>query len=247
MKRVFRIGLVFGFFCWAFGVDAARIRIEPSSATLVANCPTSVSLMIDTQWQETNTIWIALYDTSLFSFLSLDTVWGIFSWYTNPIRSYARYWERRGDALLSFLWTTAQKKWFIGSGLFATIGILPFSWSSSFDISFYHIPSTLADDTNVNAFSGLAIYDALAEAIGWSYIVVDWPCGTGEASSLVLSEEDPVILRTQDGEYFFFHELPFFKKVVKVVYQNKIYIIASLLFVFIMSFVILIFRKRLSA
>lgn len=227
------ISLSFGF--WS------KIWLEPSGGDLISQCSNNIDIMIDTEWVETNTVGVSFYiDDTVFALNELDTVGWIFPAYTSFVRGNAWHGEKKWQQTISFMWTTAKKEWFKWKWKLATLKVIPLLWVNSFDIEFYAIPEFSADDSNVNYTLDGEIYDALKESIWGRYNVVEWECPLYEAP-VIISENDQVILKTQDKDTFFVHQMPFFKRIITMIVNNINYIIIIALAVFILF---VFFRKK---
>ncbi len=227
------VSLSFGF--WA------KIWLEPSGGDLISQCSNNIDIMIDTEWVETNTVGVSFYiDDTVFALNELDTVGWIFPAYTSFVRGKAWHGDRKWQQTISFMWTTAKKDWFKWKWKLATLSVIPLLGVNSFDIEFYAIPEFSADDSNINYTIDWKIYDALKEAIWSRYNIVAWECPEYN-SPIIISEDDPVILKTQDKETFFIHQMPFFKRIWKMLINNINYIIIITLAVIILF---VFFRKK---
>jgi len=237
-KFLLFIALIFLWFSASF---AGKIRLEPSQWEFISRCPFTIDVMMDMEWVESNTVWISFFiDDSVFALNEFDSVWWMFPAYTSFVRGKARHGEYKWRETISVMWTTAQKKWVSWKGKFVTLKILPLLWTKSMKLDFYTIPGFLADDSNINYASGDKIYDALIESIWWSYTFVEGECPTYE-NPIPISEDTPVILKTQENKTFFWHQMPFFSKIWTWLISHIQYVFIMLL---ILTIVILLFVKK---
>jgi hypothetical protein len=214
----------------------AKIWLEPSGWDLISQCTNNIDIMMDTDWVETNTVGVSFYiDDTVFALNDLDTVGWIFPAYTSFVRGKAWHGDRKWQQTISFMWTTASKDWFKWKWKLATLKVVPLLWVNSFDIEFYAIPEFSADDSNINYSLDWEIFDALKEAIWAKYNVVQWECPIYEAP-VIISEDDQIILKTQEKETFFVHQMPFFKRLWVTLAKNVNYIVITLLIALILWF-----------
>ena len=219
----------------------SKIWLEPSEWELLSQCPNNIDVMIDTEWVETNTVGVSFYiDDTVFALNELDTVWWVFPAYTSFVRGKAWHWDRKWQQTISFMWTTAKKDWFKWKWKIATLKIIPLLGVKSFDLEFYAIPSFSADDSNVNYILNWEILDDLKEAIWAKYNVIQWECPEYNAP-IIISEDSPVILTTQDKKTFFFHQMQFLEKLLKLLVSDVAYI-SILILVLLILFII--FKKN---
>jgi len=237
-KFLLLIAVVFLWFSASFG---GKIRLEPSQWEFISRCPFTVDVMVDMEWVESNTVWISFFiDDSVFALNEFDSVWGMFPAYTSFVRGSAWHGENKWKETISVMWTTAQKKGVTGKGKFVTLKILPLLWTKSMKLDFYAISWFLADDSNINYASENKIYDALTESMWWSYTFVEWECPTYE-NPIPITEDAPVILKTQEKKTFFWHQMPFFSKIWTWFTNNVQYIFIALLVLIIL---VLLFAKK---
>jgi len=209
---------------WISTTFAGKIWLEPSTGQFIAKCPFDVTIMVDTQWVESNTIWVSFYiDDSVFGLNELNTVWAIFPAYTSFVRGKAWHGEKKWMQTISIMGTTAQKNGFTGKGKYATLKILPLMWVKSMNFQFYAMPWFSADDSNINYASWNTVLDALTEVIWGSYTFVDWECPAYELP-IPITEGEEVILKTSDKKFFFVHQMWFFSRLLKLFIDNISYI-----------------------
>lgn len=242
MKNLWKILLsVSLLLLWVSTAFAGKIWLEPSWWQFISECPFEVSVMVDTEWVESNTMGVSFYiDDTIFALNELNTVWAIFPAYTSFVRGTAWHGDKKWAQTISVMGTTAQKAWFIWKWKFATLRILPLLWAKSLDIQFYAIPGFSADDSNINYASWDTIFDALTEAVGGTYTFVGGDCPAYEAP-VSIPEGVPVVLKTQEKKTFFLHQMPFFPRMAKLFVNNINYIIILLLAVVILF---VLFRKK---
>jgi len=242
MKKMRKILLSTSFLLlWISTTFAGKVWLEPSEWQFVSKCPFEVNIMVDTQWVESNTIWVVFYiDDSVFALNELDTQWAIFPAYTSFVRGKAWHGDKKWMPTISIMGTTAQKNWFKWEWKYATLKILPLVWTKSLDLQFYAIPGFSADDSNINYTSWNSVLDALTQAIGGKYTFVDWECPNYE-TPVIIPEDEQVILRTNNKGIFFLHQMPLFSMIGRALINNINYIVIVLLILFIL-FVLL--RKK---
>lgn len=220
---------------------SAKIWMEPSQGDLISQCSNEIDIMIDTEWVQTNTVGVSFYiDDTVFALNELDTVWWIFPAYTSFVRWIAWHGDKKGQQTISFMWTTARKEWFQWKWKIWTLNVVPLLWAKSFDVEFYAISWFSADDSNVNYTIDGKIYDALQEAIGWKYTIVEWDCPLYEAPVLI-SEYDHVVLKTQENDTFFPHQMSFLKRLWNMLISNVNYIIISIL---VLLIILVLLKKK---
>jgi len=243
MKKAWKILLSAGcLFLWISTTFAGKLWLEPSTWQFIAKCPFEVNIMVDTEWVDSNTIWVAFYiDDSVFALNELNTQWAIFPAYTSFVRGKAWHGDKKWKQTISIMWTTAQKNWFTWKWKYATLSVLPLVWVKSLDFQFYAIPGFSADDSNINYASWNTVLDALTQAIGGTYTFVDGVC-SGYGAPVPIPEDEAVILKTNNKDFFFAHQMPFFPRLAKMFVNNIQYIIIVILCLFILF--ILLKRKK---
>ena len=235
MKKAWKILLSAGcLLLWISTTFSWKLWLEPSTWQFIAKCPFEVNIMVDTEWVDSNTIWVSFYiDDSVFALNGLNTEWAIFPAYTSFIRGKAWHGDKKWKQTISIMWTTAQKNWFTWKWKYATLTILPLVWVKSLDFQFYAIPGFSADDSNINYASWNTVLDALTEAIGGTYTFVDGEC-SGYTVPVPIPEGEAVVLKTSSNDFFFMHQMPFFPRLAKMFINNIQYIVIVILCLFIL-------------
>lgn len=220
--------------------SAGKIRLEPATGEFVAECPFEVDIMIDTEWVESNTVWISFFiDDTVFALSDLITTDWMFPAYTSFVRWMAWHGDRKKQETISFMWTTAKKSGIKWKWKLATLKMIPLLGVNSINFDFYAIPWFSADDSNINYLFEGQILDALTEAIWGYYTFVKWDCPNYE-TPIVIIENDEVMLKSSDNKKFKLPADKFINKLYIIFVGNVKYILVWLL---LLAIIIVLLKK----
>lgn len=174
---------------------SAKLYLEPSSWELIANCPNTIQIMLDTENMTTNTVDVKLVDNGDFIINSISDRWAIFGSYTKSMHSKIRQWDNKWKNAIYMLGTNPWIGRFNWDGIFANIDIIPqIKWKvggetggetelekkrrkkKKITIDFYMIPNQNWDDSNVSIIQWDKIIDTLDKARWGEYSVVEGEC-----------------------------------------------------------------------
>jgi len=223
-------------------VFAWKIWLEPAEWEFISECPFELDIMMDTEWVESNTVWVSFYiDDTVFALNNLVTENWMFPAYTSFVRSKAWHGDKKWKETISFMWTTAKKSGVKWKWKLATIKVTPLLWVNSMDFEFYAIPWFSADDSNINYLLEDKIADALTEAVWGHYTFVSWEC-PNYGTPVVISENDQTVLKTSDNENFDLPSDNIINNFVVIIISNIKYIWIGILLIII--FIVLLKKKK---
>ncbi len=222
-------------------VDAGKVRLEPAAGEFIAECPFEVDIMMDTEWVESNTVWISFFiDDTIFALSDLVTDGWMFPAYTSFVRWTAWHGDRKKQWTISFMWTTAKKSGVKWEWKLATLKITSLLGVKSMDFDFYAIPWFSADDSNINYLLDDNIADALVDAIWGHYTFVKWVCPDYEIP-VIIAEDDEIVLMTHNSETFKLPTDGSFTKLARLFVGNVKFIIIGFLILIILF---VLFKKK---
>ncbi len=170
---------------------SAKLSLQPSGGVLIANCPNSIKIILDTEGTTTNTVDVKIIDNHEFTLHSISDTWAIFGSYTKSMQSKIRQWKYKWKNAIYLLWTNPWIGRFNWKGIFTTLNIIPHpNTSGNVSINFYILPKQNADDSNVSVVQWDKVIDVLNQTIWAQYTVITWTCPTVISWSVSIQESD---------------------------------------------------------
>jgi len=175
---------------------SAKLFLEDKK-TLIANCPNSINIMIDTEGITTNTVDVKLIKNQDYQISNLSYSGAVFGSYSKSLNAKIRQGKHKGSSALYILGTNPWIGNFNGKGKFASLSIIP-QHTGSLKIDFYMIPNYNWDDSNISYIKWWKVLDALDKVINGNFQVT-----VGECPIIPIKDKDFSI---PNKEYYFDHQ-----------------------------------------
>jgi len=176
-------GLILG------SANASTLSFSNESETLTKDCPTTIDVMVDTEWQEINSLDFVLLPNDSFVLNEIKTNEGVFRTYTNPKKSIANQWENKGKETIRMIATTASKNGFNGDGKLLSLVITP--KQDNVNLELYAIEWYEGDDTNlIMVTDDNEAVDTLKKVTPVSYKVIEGQCTLATMDEITIEKQE---------------------------------------------------------
>jgi len=127
--------------------NASTLSFASTAETLTKDCPTTIDVMIDTEWEEINSLDFVLLPNDSYTLNEIKTDEGVFRTYTNPKESTANQGTSKGEKTIRMIATTASANGFNWDGKLLSLVITP--TSDEVNLELYAEEGYEGDDTNL--------------------------------------------------------------------------------------------------
>lgn len=167
------------FIIWLLSVWLTRwahVYFGEDNWIFTQNCTFRLDIMLDTQWEEITTAWIAIIDNDWYQILNFDYSGWIFASYTSLVKWYSKQKEFLWKEYSYMMWTNAGSTKFKWVWKFSSVIIKPDNWAKEVLIKFYAIKSFWGDDSNIIIYTGWKSVDILNSFKHWNYKLLKGEC-----------------------------------------------------------------------
>ncbi len=174
-------------------VNAWTISIVPEASTITKDCPVKVDVMMDTQWDEVNSVDFAILANDTYEINEVNTKDNVvFRTYWAIKSAIAREWKFKWKKVFRLVATSASKKWYKWTWKLLTLTVTP--KTDKLDLEIYMVKNSAWDDTNMAIVKDWKASDVLSDVKNLNVITTEWQCTVSKLAPLTLEEPKTTVL-----------------------------------------------------
>jgi len=172
--------------------EAGSLSFSTESDTVVKNCPIQVDILIDTEWEEVNSLDLGIVLNDEFEINEVKTDEGVLRTYSQPNSMTAKLGDFKGKEILSMLASTTSPNWYNGAGKLLSLTITP--KTNKLNLEFYMIPGNEGEDSNLMVKKGDKIVDVLSTVNNKNITTTEGECNVEALEKMELTEVETTVL-----------------------------------------------------
>jgi len=178
-------------FASTLAVNAGNLSFTSENDKLIKGCPAQIDIIIDTEWEEVNSVDLGIILNDGFTVNDFDTSEGVYRTYSQAKKMTAKEGDFNGKEFLSMLISTTSPNGYMGEGKLGTLTITPNT--DEVTLSFYAVSDYDGQDTNLMVLEDGVSVDKLNKAESKTFKVIEGECTVTTLWEISLEEGEKSI------------------------------------------------------
>jgi len=172
--------------------NAGSLSFYTETETAIKNCPMQVDILLDTEWEEVNSIDLGVILNDSFEVNEVKSDDWVLRAYSKPKSMTARMWNFEWKEVMSMLASTNSPNWYKGEWKLLSLTVTP--KSDVMDLEFYMVKWNEWEDTNLMTKKWDKIVDILNSVWNKKIKVTEWECWVEPLEKINLSWTETTVL-----------------------------------------------------